>query len=265
MTEKLDREGIFRYWSEQAARHELSPAASWSDRRVIELEIGELARRLADGQRVLDVGCANGYSTVELATRREVQIRGLDYVPRMIELARSRLDGLPPPLRARISFDVGDITALQEPSAEYDAVTVIRVVINLPSAEAQARALQECARVLRPGGTLLLSEATVQGWSRLNALRAEWGLAPIPVPAFNRYLDLDSIAQAAKPALELVEVNDFASTYYVATRLLKPLMARVAPIEVDVADPDMEWNRWCASLPTCGDYGVQKLLIFRRT
>ena len=40
--------------------------------------------------------------------------------------------------------------------------------------------MEECARVLKPGGILLLSEATIQGWTKLNDFRAEWGLPRDP-------------------------------------------------------------------------------------
>ena len=57
---------------------------------------------------------------------------------------------------------------------------------------------------------------------------------------------------------------DFASTYYVGTRVLKPLLAQATGAPVDVADPASEWNRWFASLPAVGDYGTQKLFVFRK-
>jgi SAM-dependent methyltransferase len=153
---------------------------------------------------------------------------------------------------------------LKEPDASYDKVTAIRVIINLGEWERQRAALLECARVVRPGGLLLLSEATVQGWQRLNKLRREWGLPDIPMPPFNRYLDQDAVVAALSPRLELVGIADFASTYYVGTRVLKPLLARALGASVDVADPEAEWNRWCAQLPAWGDYGTQKLFVFRK-
>src|SRR5207245_1637314 len=115
-----------------------------------------------------------------------------------------------------------------------------------------------CVRVLKPGGLLLLSEATVQGWKSLNLMRHEFGLPPIPVPAFNEYLDEEAVVAAVEPELELEAITDFASTYYVGTRVLKPLIALMLEergVRLDVADPNSQWNRWCAQLPAFGDYG----------
>jgi hypothetical protein len=62
----------------------------------------------------------------------------------------------------------------------------------------------------------------------------------------------------------LVEILNFASTYYVGTRVLKPLIAKAANVPVNVADPAAEWNRWFSQLPAAGDYGTQKLFVFRK-
>jgi len=258
-----DRE-IYEYWTKQAEVHEQQPSASWSDHRVIEMEIREIVRRLEDGDRVLDAGCANGYSSLQFACSKRIRLRGLDYVPGMIEAAQLRQRDLAGQLVGTVQFGLGDITQLPEPSETYDKVVVIRVLINLGSWERQLQALRECARVLKAGGMLLLSEATVQGWRKLNQLRSEWGLEDIPMPPFNRYLDEDQLIAAASEQMALVEISNFASTYYVGTRLLKPLLIRATHAPVDVADPHAEWNRWCSQLPASGDYGTQKLFVFRR-
>ena len=91
MTNRLSLEEIRAFWTQQAAEHGQSPSASWSDHRVIEMEIREIVARLQDGDKVLDVGCANGYSTMQLASARAVRIRGVDYIPEMIGQARKRL------------------------------------------------------------------------------------------------------------------------------------------------------------------------------
>ena len=264
MTEKFSIEQIREFWTQQATTHGLSPAASWSDRPVMEMEIRNLLRYLSDGDRVLDVGCANGWSTIQFASQKRIRILGLDYIPDMIESARKGLEANRAHLTGEVEFDVGNILELQEPDAGYDKVIVIRVLINLGNWENQLRGIRECARVLRPGGLFMMSEATVQGWERLNAFRREWKLPPIPMPPFNQYLDQQRVIDEAGPDLELVEVVDFASTYYVASRVLKPLLAGLAGGAIDVADPEMEWNRFWSMAPAIGDYGTQKLLVFRK-
>jgi ubiquinone/menaquinone biosynthesis C-methylase UbiE len=263
MTARLSDAEIHQFWTQQATGHRQSPAASWSDFRVIEMEIAEICKHLSDGDSVLDIGCANGFSSVEFAKQRRIQLRGLDYVAPMIDEARKRAEQSKS-LRGTVEFDVGDITRLPENDGAYDKAIVIRVLINLGNWERQRQGLQECARVLKPGGTLLLSEATLQGWERLNRLRAEWGLPDIPIPPFNEYLDQEKVVEELRGKMKLIEISNFASTYYVGTRVLKPLLGKATDAPLDVADPNAEWNRWFATLPAGGDYGTQKLFIFEK-
>jgi SAM-dependent methyltransferase len=265
MSQQMTGDEVFRYWREQAQEHGDSHAASWSDRYAIELEIREIAARIADGDHVLDIGCANGFSTLRLAAARAITIRGLDYVPEMIAQARGALDRSSSDLESVVDFRIGDITDLSsEPANHYDKVVVTRVVINVGDWPEQVKALSESIRVVKPGGTLLLSEACLQGWRKLNRFRGEWGLDPIPMPEFNNYLDQDRVIEALEPEARLVELVNFASSYYVGTRVLKPLLARAAGADIDVADPDTDWNRWCSQLPAAGDYGVQALFVFEK-
>jgi ubiquinone/menaquinone biosynthesis C-methylase UbiE len=265
MTEKFSLEQIREYWRCQALKYGQSPAASWSDRMAVELEIREISKRLTDGDRVLDVGCGNGYSTIQFASKKRIRIRGLDYVPEMIEQARLQLSKMSHKLLGTVEFDVGDVTALDgEPNDTYDKVVSTRAIINLGEWNCQLKGLRECARVLKPDGIFLLSEATFQGWRRLNSFRREWGLPEIPIPPFNQYLDQEQVIEAVSSDLQLVELVNFASTYYVGTRVFKPLFIQALGARADASNPDMEWNRWFAELPSWGDYGTQKLFVFRR-
>jgi len=264
LSERYSLEQIRKFWKHQAIEHGQSPAASWSDQCAIEMEIREILAWLEDGDRVLDIGCANGFSTVHFAAQKRIEILGMDYIPEMIEQAKQQSAGLFGKLVGKVSFDVGDITALDRAPESFDKVIVIRVVINLGEWPHQLRALKECVRVLKPGGLLLLSEATLQGWKRLNSFRNEWGLPDISMPPFNNYLDQDLVVQETSSLLELVSLVNFASTYYVGTRVLKPLLIQALAAPVAAADPDLHWNRWFSSLPAAGDYGTQKLFVFRK-
>ncbi len=262
--ERWTPEMIRNFWTKQAMYHSTSPSASWSDVRVMEVEVREISSLLRDGDSVLDVGCANGWSTIQLAIHRAINVVGIDYIKSMVDSAHQTLRGLKKPVGGSIDFEQGNILALRFPSDSFDKVVCVRVIINLGDWHTQSRGMRECVRVLRSGGTLLLSEATVDGWSRLNAMRGEWGLPPIPMPPFNTYLNQRQVVDLLSDQCDLVEVRDFASTYFVGTRVLKPLMAKLAGLEELVADPMCEFNRWMSAAPAWGDYGTQKLFIFRK-
>jgi ubiquinone/menaquinone biosynthesis C-methylase UbiE len=261
---KWSDQRIEEYWREQAQIHGKNPQASWSDVRVIEMEMREIIAHITDNDKVLDVGCANGFTTLRLAQARQIDITGVDYIPEMIQNARTALREASKSLRGAARFDIGNTLALPFPEGTFDKVTSVRVIINLGKWERQLTGLAECVRVLKPKGRLILSEATLQGWSRLNQLRYEWNLPAIPIPHFNNYLDEDLVRKALEDSCDLVEIKNFASSYYVGTRVLKPLIAKLAGREDQIANPMTELNRWFALLPAGGDYGTQKIFVFRK-
>ena len=75
---KLNEDQIRDYWRNQATDFGGDHRASWTDVHAINLEIAELSRRLRDGTRVIDIGCANGFSTINYAQRFRIDIKGVD-------------------------------------------------------------------------------------------------------------------------------------------------------------------------------------------
>ncbi len=94
--------------------------------------------------------------------------------------------------------------------------------------------------------------------------RKEWELEEIPMPVFNRYLNEKELLRQASAHFNLVEGLDFSSTYFVGTRVLKPLLNRLLKKGMDPANPLVHWNRWFSHLPAWGDYGTQKLFVFEK-
>lgn len=65
----------------------------------------------------------------------------------------------------RITYAQADVTDLPFPDARFDVVFFKSVIGALGSREAQALALKEMHRVLRPGGVLLFAENLTGTWS----------------------------------------------------------------------------------------------------
>jgi len=96
------------------------------------------------GSRVLDLGCAFGYGTARIA--RYYDTDGLDASPDYIRRARR---GAP---NAR--FTLGAAERLPYPDAHFDAVVLLDVLEHVADERA---VVAEIARVLRPGGLLVVS------------------------------------------------------------------------------------------------------------
>ena len=112
---------------------------------------------LPPGSSVLDVGCGAGIDVL-LAARRvgaDGRVVGLDMLPEMCERARAhvREAGL-----SNVEIVEGEMEAIPLPDDAVDAV-ISNGVVNLSARK--MRTLFECARVLRPGGRLCLTDVTL--------------------------------------------------------------------------------------------------------
>ena len=102
------------------------------------------------GRDVLDAGCGEGYGSRLLAelggARRCV---GIDVDERTIAAARTAYGDLD-----ALDFEPGDVTRLPFTDDSFDVVTCFETIEHVA---AQREAVAELARVLRPGGLLLIS------------------------------------------------------------------------------------------------------------
>jgi SAM-dependent methyltransferase len=104
---------------------------------------------LSAGENVLDLACGTGNAAL-LAAAQGATVIGVDAAPRLLEVARMRAQTFGVDLELR----EGDLLALPVDDASVDVVLSVFGVIF---AADPARALREIARVLRPGGRVLVS------------------------------------------------------------------------------------------------------------
>lgn len=162
--------------------------------------VGELLDRSRPAGRALDVGCAVGRSSFELA-RTVPHVIGVDFSSAFVAAARDlqangsarctvALEGdrmrevtvsVPPELdRSRVSFEVGDATALRDDLGSFDVVLAANLICRLPDPR---KFLARLPDLVAPGGQLLL--ATPFSWLREYTPEDRWlGGHPGDDPSF---------------------------------------------------------------------------------
>jgi len=142
-----------------------------------------------EGARALDLGCAVGRSSFELARFCRVVI-GIDFSQRFIDAAnllndRGRMDievpvqgdirrriAVTPPDgvdRTRVRFRQGDAHALPAEIGSFDVVLAANLLCRMNE---PARLLARLPSLVKPGGHLVLT--TPSTWSHIHTPRANW-------------------------------------------------------------------------------------------
>jgi len=143
------RSSVVNYYDETAAEYadryrETTPGGlAFILRRQCVLELFD-----QPGGSVLDVGCGPGIMAESLLALN-CTFSGIDPSPNMIAEAQRRFDST-----ARAHFSIGEAEAIPFPEDSFDAVLCMGVFERVAD---EGRALREMVRVLRPGGTLIVT------------------------------------------------------------------------------------------------------------
>ena len=251
----ITREEILDHYKGHADTYGLEAASTIEDLHARDLEVAAIRGYLGDGQRVLEVGCGNGYTAATIAAALTVDIDAFDLSPDLIALARKRpSEGL----AGSIGFRVGDVLELDAGSL-YDAVYTERALQNLLSWDEQKQALARIVDALKPGGTLIMLECFVAGLGNLNAAREELDLPPITVPRENQFFDEDAVSKhMAALRCPLVEENCALSGYFFGSRVIYPALLPKGKQAVFSSI----LNTFFAGLESRGDFCPMKILRF---
>src|SRR6266403_750867 len=143
--------------------------AIYRKRLEIVLEwIDELA--IPGGEKVLEIGCGSGRCTVALAQRGYL-VHAMDSVAGMVDSTRERVGQAG--VKSSVSIGLGDAHHLAFRDGSFGLVLAIGVMPYLHSPQ---KALSEMARVLKPGGFLLMTAGN--RW-RLKRILDPWFSPPM--------------------------------------------------------------------------------------
>jgi ubiquinone/menaquinone biosynthesis C-methylase UbiE len=192
-------------------------------------EIAELRREIAEAiplnARVLDIGCGTG-DLLPLLVERGAGVTAIDKSPEMVKTARERA----------AAEDIFDSVSINQNTAmeidrlfsagEFDAVVLSLVMSELTDDE-RAWVLDQCARVLKPSGVLLVAD---EFWPGSFLQRAAFLVARFP---------LHLIAYLYTQIKGLVTSNVWWKIYYVIVELPLMLLSFLVgePLTAPLGDP----------------------------
>jgi demethylmenaquinone methyltransferase/2-methoxy-6-polyprenyl-1,4-benzoquinol methylase len=169
---------------------------------------GEITEAIPPNSKVLDIGCGSG-DLLPLLARRGAQVTAIDKSPEMVKTARERAaaEGI------LDSVSINQNTAMEVDrlfrDGEFDAV-VLSLVMSELTHEERSWVLNQCARILKPDGVLLVAD---EFWPRSLLRRIAFSVLRFP---------LHLIAYLYTQIKGLVTTSIWWKIYYVIVEL--PLM-----------------------------------------
>lgn len=196
--------------------------AAWRESSLGEI-VEDLERRLLlrlagdpRGCSVLDAGCGDGTLTLAFARAGAAPVVGCDIDARMISraIAREARES------QRVHYMVADIARLPFADASFDLVTAIAVLAFVADAEG---AVREMARVLKPGGSLIVGDLGKWSlWAARRRVRGWLGARAWRAATFRTAAQLGELAQSARLRVEHVAGAIFFPPWLPLARLLAP-------------------------------------------
>jgi len=162
-----------RYWDKHARNYD-KQIAFWEWRLFADGRQWVCAQ--AEGE-VLEVAIGTGRNLPHYPPG--IRLTGIDLSPAMLELARRHAQQLD----VEVDLRLADAQALEVPDASFDTVVCTLSLCAIPD---ERQAVAEMARVLRPGGRLLLLDhvAAAPRWVRA----IQWLLERVTIPLGEEHL-----------------------------------------------------------------------------
>ena len=180
------------YWDKQASRYDAT--MDFWDRHLFGDSRPWVCGRAAGEVLEVAVGTGRNLSLYP----QTVRITGIDWSPAMLGIARERAASL----GREADLRLGDAQALDFPDSSFDTVLCALGLCAIPD---DRRAVTEMARVLRPGGRLLLVDHVAASWRALRAV--QWLYERVTIPLAGEHFLRRPLAHVRDLGLEIEETE----------------------------------------------------------
>jgi cyclopropane fatty-acyl-phospholipid synthase-like methyltransferase len=248
---------ILDFWNERSS---LGVAAGTNDFVLTGIEQRFLMDYVPPRTRVLDIGCGNGGSLIQLVKNKGCDGIGFDFSEKMIESAQASV--LAAGLQDRIDLHRRSIPPVSSEWGPFSVAYSQRCLINLEHVEAQRAAVLSIPATLEPGGIYIMIECFNDGSEETNLLRRRLGLEAMAAPWHNRFFNLHEVKSWSSPKFYVERVVHISSTYHFLSRVV---YAKLAAQSGEALRYDSEINLVAAQLPQeIGEFGPVKACIWRK-
>jgi SAM-dependent methyltransferase len=248
---------ILEFWNNRAS---LGTIAGTNDFILTGLEQKFLFDSVPAGVRVLDIGCGNGGSLIQLATNKACTGVGFDFSDKMVDVAKRAVADAN--LQGRIEVHHRSIPPVPAEWGKFTLAYSQRCLINLDSVELQKEAVLSVANVLESGGIYIMMECFNEGGEETNLLRRRLGLEPLTAPWHNLFFNLSNVKSWSSPEFYVERVVHISSTYHFLSRVV---YAKLAEASGEALRYDSAINLVAAQLPQeIGEFGPVKACIWRK-
>jgi ubiquinone/menaquinone biosynthesis C-methylase UbiE len=190
------------------------------------------------GRRVLDVGTGDGTYAIEAAAHGAI-VTAMDLEPEMLDAARSRATSS----GVEVMLRQGRAEKLPFDDASFDMVIAVTVLCFVADAEV---AVREMARVLVPGGRLVLGElGRFSVWAAERRVRGWLGASTWRRARFWSRADIERLARRA--GLHVGDVR--GSVFFPPSALAARLMAPIEPLLTRLHAPGAAFLALAANKP----------------
>jgi SAM-dependent methyltransferase len=246
---------LVEVWNNYYSDAELDTAIK--DKYFFALEVGSIVRQVRgvlagkprSSAKILELGSATGYLAKSIVGAMAgplafpVSYTGVDFSPVATAKATSRnIPGASFVASDFLSYMAGD-------TSKYDVIVSQRSIMAVLERDSQFSLLRMIRDHLKEEGVGILSEGTQQALDELNRLRAELGIGPFERIWHSLYIDRQQLQQV----FSSVRVEDFASTYWLITRVVYPYFQE--------PKHNTLLHKIASELPQTGGHGLVKIFV----
>ena len=228
-------QNVKNFWENEGKRIGDSPFATIRDHYFRKIEVKEIINFFKKKKidKLLDIGCGNGFSTLHFS-RLAKNIIGIDYSKKLIKNAKNLLKknntkkilkeysyNLTPNSK-NIEFEEGNILDLGKYEKKFNAAICCRVLINLPSKKMQSEAIKNLSNSMKKGSYIFMTEVVGKYHKLLSRYRVASGLSPLETYWHNLYLDEIFFKDACKKhGLKIIKKIKYGE-YQIVSKVIYP-------------------------------------------